>query len=108
MPIFLVPLITWLSSSIVAAIAFFVSRKGILFTFMLGVVALVGTATSALISQIDTLIGSVLPASMGLAASFAPDNVVICLTAIVSTHLACTGYRLVIKFIRWKTEIMTS
>lgn len=108
MPIFLIPLVTWLGSSIVAAITYFASRKGILFATLLAVVALVGTATNALISEVDSLMASVLPSSLGLAASFAPSNISVCLGAIISTHLACTGYRLVIKFIRWKTEIMTS
>tara|TARA_R110000823_G_scaffold129297_1_gene256951 strand:+ start:2249 stop:2575 length:327 start_codon:yes stop_codon:yes gene_type:complete len=108
MPVFLLPLVTWLGTSFVTAIAFFVSRKGILFATMLTVISLVGTATNFLVSEIDGLIGSVLPTSLGLAASFAPNNTQLCLTAIISTHLACTGYRLVIKFIRWKTEILTS
>ena len=108
MPLFLIPLVSWLGSTLLAAIAFFVSRKGFLFTILVGVLAVVGTAVSALMLTIDSLIGSVLPTSVGFIAPFAPDNLPLCLGAIVSTHIACTGFRLTIKFIRWKTDVMTS
>jgi len=107
MPFFLSPLIAWLTTAITTSVAFFVTRKGTLFLVLVAVIASVGTAINILVSQIDSLIGSVLP-SVGFVAAFVPTNTALCLSAVVSTHLACTGFKLTMKFLRWKTTVMTS
>lgn len=107
MPLFLAPLIGWLTTAIVSSIAFFVTRKGFLFVALTAVIVTVGTAINVLVSQVDGLLGSVLP-SVGFVAAFVPTNTALCLSAIVSTHLACTGFKLTMKFLRWKTTVMTS
>lgn len=106
MPLFLAPLVTWLGGAIFTALYWFVQRKGILFAAFLLIIGLVGTAITLLINQIDSLIGGVLPANLGLIAPFVPDNMAFCLSSIVTAHLACTGYRLTMKFIRWKATVM--
>jgi len=107
MPLFLAPLIGWLATSITTVIAWFVTRKGMLFAVLTAVIAIVGTAINLLVSQIDSLIGSVIP-SVGFVAAFVPTNTAFCLSAVVSTHLACTGFKLTMKFLRWKTTVLTS
>jgi hypothetical protein len=108
MPIFLLPLVSWLGSAFVTAIVYFTSRKGILFAVLVGGIALIGTATTVLVNEIDALMGSVLTGAAPSVAPFVPDNFGLCITAIISAHLACTGYKLVIKLIKWKTDVMTS
>lgn len=107
MPLFLAPLVAWLSSTSLAVISFFLTRKGILFAVMATVVTMVGALITAVVSELDALIGSVIP-STSLVAMFAPTNTVACFSAILAAHVACTSYKMAVKFIRWKTEIMTS
>jgi len=107
MPLFLVPVFSWIGSALLTSFAWFVTRKGMLFSVLVAVIAVVGTATNLLISQIDGLIGSVIPA-VGFVAAFVPSNIGLCLSAIISTHLACTGFKLTMKFLRWKTTVLTS
>lgn len=107
MPLFLIPFLTWLGSAAVTAIAFFITRKGILSAALLLIIGLVGAAINILVSEVDSLIGSVLP-STSFVAAIVPSNIGICLSAVISTHIACTGFQLTIKFIRWKTTVMTS
>jgi len=107
MPLFLAPLIGWLGSSIATVVAWFVTRKGMLFAVLTAVIAVVGTSINLLVNQIDGLIGSVIP-SVGFVAAFVPSNIGLCLSAIISTHLACTGFKLTMKFLRWKTTVLTS
>jgi len=107
MPLFLVPVFSWIGSALFTSFAWFVTRKGMLFSVLVAVIAVVGTATNLLISQIDGLIGSVIP-SVGFVAAFVPSNIGLCLSAIISTHLACTGFKLTMKFLRWKTTVLTS
>ena len=108
MPLFLVPFLAWLGTAILTAITFFVSRKGILFGFLVLFIGLIGAAINLFVSEIDALIASVLPQSLSLAAPFIPDNMGLCLAAIVSAHIVCTGYRLTIKLIRLKASFMMS
>jgi len=107
MPLFLAPLVGWLVTSITTAFAWFVTRKGMLFAVLTAVIATVGTAINLLVNQIDGLIGSVIP-NVGFVAAFVPSNIGLCLSAIISTHLACTGFKLTMKFLRWKTTVLTS
>ncbi len=107
MPLFLVPLISWLTTTIVSVITFMLTRKGILFATMVSVVTIVGAAIQAIISEVDGLISSVLP-SVAIVTMFVPNNSAACFGAIVAAHIACTSYKMAVKFIRWKTEIMTS
>lgn len=107
MPLFLAPLVTWLTTTFVSIITFFVTRKGILFSTMVTVVAIVGTAIKALIAEIDSAIGAVLP-NVTIITMFIPTNFKTCIAAIMAAHIACTSYKMAVKFIRWKTEIMTS
>lgn len=107
MPLFLAPVIAWLAATFTTLITFFITRKGVLFAVLVTVIAVVGTAINLLVTQIDGLIGSVLP-SVGFVAAFVPSNIGLCLSAVVSTHVACTGFKLTMKFIRWKTTVMTS
>ena len=107
MPVFLIPLVSWLGTSFVALVTWFLTRKGILFAALTAIVALIGTAINLLISSVDASIGSVLPQSSFIAA-IVPSNTVLCLSAVISVHLACTAYRLTIKFINWKAKVLTS
>lgn len=106
MPFFLIAPFAWLGNLVFTVISYYGARKAILLAAFVVIIGLVGVATDALVSNIDSLLGSALPTSLGLVAPFVPDNMSLCLSLIVSAHLACTTYRLVIKFIRWKSTFI--
>jgi hypothetical protein len=106
MPLFLIGFFTVIGNMVFSAIVWFLTRKGLLFTALAAVIAIIGTLINFLVSQLDGFIGSVIPSSANFVAPFIPDNMSFCLSVIVSAHLACTGYRLTMKFIHWKSTFM--
>lgn len=108
MPFFLLAPLTWLGNAAFVALMWFISRKGILFTALLGLIALVGTAISFLVSEIDSLIGQVLPSSVPFVNAFLPDNTALCVSVVISAELACTSYKLTIKLIEWKSRVFVA
>ena len=106
MPLFLIQFVTWLGGAAFSAAVWFVTRKGILFTAMSGLIALVGLAIAALVSQADTLMGAIIPESLGFVTPFIPGNLSLCISTVISTELACTVYALAIKFIDMKSRVL--
>lgn len=106
MPLFLAGPFLWLGNLVFTVISYYGARKAILLAAFVVIIGLVGVATNELISNIDTLLGNALPTDLGLIAPFVPDNMSLCLSLIVSAHLACTAYRLAIKLIRWKASFL--
>ncbi|MEY8214325.1 MAG: hypothetical protein RPR97_07550 [Colwellia sp.] len=105
MPFFLLAPLAWLAETGFVVIMWFISRKGILFTVMVSIIGLVGAAISYLVSQVDTLIGSVMPAAVPFIAAFVPDNTALCVSIVISTELACTSYKLTIKLLEYKSRV---
>jgi hypothetical protein len=108
MPLFLIPLATWFSTTFISIITYFVTKKGILFASLLTILTAVGLLISAFISEFEGLLLSVLPAAASFAVAFVPSNLTFCLSTIVSAHLAATAFKVSIKLINWKTKVMTS
>lgn len=103
--LFLAPL-AWLAEKAFIFVSYFGARKLVLLAAFTSVIALIATAFTILVDQIDSFLGSVLPASLSVSAPFIPDNMAFCLSSVVSAHLACTAYSLAIKFIRWKASFI--
>lgn len=106
MPLFLIPIATWLGNAIFATIVWFVSRKGISISIGIGIIALMGTAITFLINRVDGLMGSVMGGAAPFVAPFVPSNMAFCVSAIISTELLCTGYRLTMRLIDTKAKIL--
>jgi hypothetical protein len=106
MPLFLISAFTILGNMVFSAIVWFLTRKGILFAALAVIITIIGTTINFLVSEMDSLISSIMPSSAGLIVPFIPDNMAVCLSAIVSAHIACTGFRLTMKFIHWKSTFM--
>ncbi len=106
MPFFLIAPLTWLGNALFAAIVWFVSRKGIAITIGISLIALIGTAISLLVAEIDGLMGSVMGGAAPFIAPFVPSNTGLCVSVIVATEIACTGYKLTLKLIDAKSRIL--
>lgn len=106
MPFFLVHFTTWLGNAVFSIIYFYGARKAILLAGFIVIIGLIGVATNALISNIDSLMGQAMPSGLEIAAPFIPDNFGLCLSLIVTAHLACTTYRLALKLIAYKASFM--
>lgn len=106
MPLFLIPLATWIGNAIFSTIVWFVSRKGISITIGISIIALMGTAITYLINQTDGLMGSLLGGAAPFVAAFVPSNISFCISALVSCEILCTGYRLTMRFIEFKSRVL--
>ena len=106
MPVFLIPLVNWVSGAIFSSLMFFISRKGVAITSLIAVIALMGGALTLLISQIDTLLAQVMPNVVTFTNAFLPDNTAFCISAVISCELFCTGYKLTMKLIEAKSRVL--
>lgn len=106
MPLFLIPFVSWLGTSFATAVAFFISRKGILFAAVTALITVLGLAITALIEQVDGYIGSVLPSSVGFVTPFVPSNLGLCVSLVIATEIACTSYKMFARFIEWKSKAL--
>lgn len=106
MPYFLIAAFTSLGNMFFQLVVWFVSRRGIAFAALTSIIALIGIAINYLISEIDSLIGSVLPSVATFANAFLPDNTSLCISVIVSCEIACTGYKLTLKLIEYKSRVL--
>ncbi len=106
MPFFLLAPLTWLGNLLFSAIVWFVSRRGIAITIGITLIGLVGVAINQLVQLVDSNLGQVFSSAIPFATPFITSNTGLCISLIVATEIACTGYKLAIKLIDWKSRIL--
>lgn len=106
MPAFLIAFGTWLGAQILALVTWFTTQKGIAFLVISTMIAAIGLAMKLLLATVDSTLASLAPSAIDFATPFIPSNFSFCINALISTHVACVGYKLAVKFAEYKSRIL--